>query len=100
MLSKKGDRVGQLVEKRTEIERKGKPEHDSDYLRVKMEYNLMVMDPGVSREDSIQIINNDLPRTFCQTEFFAETEEGYANKAILKWILQSFTVLWPDIGYV
>jgi hypothetical protein len=70
MLSKKGDKVGLLVEKRTEIERKGKPEHDSDYLRVKMEYNLMVMDPGVSREDSIQIINNDLPRTFCQTEFF------------------------------
>jgi len=48
MCVKRGERLGKVVERRTEIERKGKPEHDSDYLRVKMEYNLMAMDPGVS----------------------------------------------------
>ena len=37
----------------------------------------MVMDPGVSREDSIYIIENDLPRTFSKTEFFDnETQVG------------------------
>ena len=94
--------MGDIVGKRTLIERKGKPEHDSEYLRVKMEYNLMAMDPGNSREDSLQIIDNDLPRTFSHDcDFFDEsTAEGRSNKATLRNILQAFTVYRPDIGYV
>lgn len=48
----------------------------------------MVMDPGVSWEDSLLVIDNDLPWTFSWTEFYnAETPEGLENKAILKRVL-------------
>jgi hypothetical protein len=88
MLAKKGDWVGKVVDKWTEIERKGWPEHDSDYLRVKMEYNLMAMDPGVSREESIYVIDNDLPWTFSKTDFYlSDSIIGNENKVILKRIL-------------
>ena len=54
----------------------------------------MAMDPGVSREDSIQIVDNDLPRTFStDCDFFdEETAQGRDNKATLRKILQAFTV--------
>jgi hypothetical protein len=42
-----------------------------------MEYNLMAMDPGTSHEDSLLIVENDLPRTFAKVPYFCpDTEKG------------------------
>lgn len=61
----------------------------------------MAMKPGVSHEDSIVIIENDLPRTFTTLEFFNQnTEAGQNHIGQLRRILRAFTVMRPDVGYV
>ena len=97
----KGGRLADVVLKKVEIERAGQPEHDSEYLRTKIEYNMMVMKPGVSREDSVSIIENDLPRTFPTFDFYnQDTESGVNHINQLRRILRAFAVMRPDIGYV
>lgn len=87
--------------KKVEIERSGQPEHDSDYLRTKIEYNLMAMKPGISHEDSVSIIENDLPRTFPTLDFYnQDTEAGANHYNQLRRVLRAFAVMRPDIGYV
>ena len=62
---------------------------------------MMVMKPGVSHEDSVAIIENDLPRTFPTVEFYnQETDSGKNHVEQLRRILRAFTVMRPDIGYV
>ena len=101
LLVAKGERIGDIIMKKAAIEKTGQPEHDSEYLRSKIEYNLMVMKPGVSQEESIVIIENDLPRTFTTLEFYNQsTEEGISHISQLRKILRAFTVMRPDIGYV
>ena len=101
LLACKGERLSEIVLKKVEIERSGQPEHDSEYLRTKIEYNMMVMKPGVSHEDSVAIIENDLPRTFPTVEFYnQETDSGKNHVEQLRRILRAFTVMRPDIGYV
>ena len=61
----------------------------------------MAMDPGNSHEDSMAIIENDLPRTFANLDYFnIETKEGEENSRRLRSLLRSFAVYRPDIGYV
>lgn len=101
LLVSKGDRIGDVIMKKAGIEKSGQPEHDSEYLRTKIEYNMMAMKPGVSHEDSIVIIENDLPRTFTTLEFFNQnTEAGQNHIGQLRRILRAFTVMRPDVGYV
>ena len=97
----KGERIGQIIMKKALIEKSGQPEHDSEYLRTKIEYNMMAMNPGESHEESIVIIENDLPRTFTtMKEYNQSTEEGKNNIESLRKILRAFTVMRPDVGYV
>jgi len=97
----KGKRIGDVIMKKAGIEKSGQPEYDSEYLRTKIEYNMMAMNPGVSHEESIVIIENDLPRTFTSMETYNQkTEEGQKNIEKLRRILRAFTVLRPDVGYV
>ena len=97
----KGKRIGYVIMKKAGIEKSGQPEYDSEYLRTKIEYNMMAMNPGVSHEESIVIIENDLPRTFTSMETYNQkTEEGQKNIEKLRRILRAFTVLRPDVGYV
>lgn len=101
LLASKGQRIGDIIMKKAAIEKSGQPEHDSEYLRTKIEYNMMAMLPGVSHEESIVIIENDLPRTFTTlSSFDSNTEEGVNNVKKLRRILRAFTVLRPDVGYV
>ena len=101
LLVSKGERIGDVIMKKAAIEKTGQPEHDSEYLRSKIEYNLMVMKPGVSQEESMVIIENDLPRTFTTLEFYNQnTEDGINHISQLRRILRAFTVMRPDIGYV
>lgn len=52
-------------------------------------------------EDSMLIIENDIPRTFPTWEFYnQDTREGSENVEKLRTILQVFTMMRPDIGYV
>ena len=101
LLVAKGDRIGEVILKKANIEKSGQPEYDSEYLRTKIEYNMMAMKPGVSHEDSIAIIENDLPRTFSTLEFYNQSkEEGVNHVSQLRRILRAFTVMRPDVGYV
>jgi hypothetical protein len=100
-LVSKGKRIGDVIMKKASIEKSGQPEHDSEYLRTKIEYNMMAMVPGESHEESIVIIENDLPRTFTtMVEYDQSTEQGTKNMESLRKILRAFTVMRPDVGYV
>jgi TBC1 domain family member 14 len=101
LLVEKGKRIGDVIMKKASIEKSGQPEHDSEYLRTKIEYNMMAMKPGVSHEESIVIVENDLPRTFTTLrQFNQETQEGKDTIEKLRRILRAFTVMRPDVGYV
>ena len=92
MLMSKGEKLGRVLLKKADIEKIGKPEHDPNYLRAKMEYNLMALNPGQSHEESIIIIENDLPRTFPTIEYYrSNTEQGKKNQNTLRNILRAFT---------
>ena len=84
-LVSKGKRIGDVIMKKASIEKSGQPEHDSEYLRTKIEYNMMAMVPGESHEESIVIIENDLPRTFTtMVEYDQSTEQGTKNMESLR----------------
>ena len=101
LLVEKGKRIGDVIMKKAAIEKSGQPEHDSEYLRTKIEYNMMAMKPGVSHEESIVIVENDLPRTFTTLrQFNQDTQEGKDTIEKLRRILRAFTVMRPDVGYV
>lgn len=101
LLVYKGERIGEVIMKKAAIEKSGQPEHDSEYLRTKMDYNMMAMKPGDSHEESIVIIENDLPRTFTTLKSFDQsTKLGLDNINKLRRILRAFTVMRPDVGYV
>jgi hypothetical protein len=94
-------RIGKVLIAKSDIEKIGKPEHDPDYLRAKMEYNLMALQPGYSQEDSLTIIENDLPRTYPNLKYFRDdNDEGKENQKVLRKILRAFVMVRPDIGYV
>lgn len=97
----KGERIGEVIMKKAVIEKSGQPTHDTEYIRANMDINMMVMVPGESHEESIVIIENDLPRTFTtMKEYNQKTEEGKSNIVSLRKILRAFTVMRPDVGYV
>lgn len=50
-----------------------------------------------SKEDSIKIIENDIPRTFSKDHFFTKNGAFTDN---LRQILEAFAMYRPDIGYV
>ena len=54
--------------------------------------------PDVSREKTITIIENDIPRTFPHLGIFKPNEGAYYESICS--ILESFTVMRPDVGYV
>ena len=101
MLMARGEKLGKILMTKSDIEKIGKPEHDPDYLRSKMEYNLMALSPGESHEDSIVIIENDLPRTFPTINYFkSDNDKGKENVKTLRKLLRAFTWIRPDVGYV
>jgi len=57
----------------------------------------LVMGEGKSKEDSIKIIENDIPRTFSKDHLFSKTGAFTEN---LRQILEAFAMYRPDIGYV
>jgi len=66
------------------------------YNKIKKNLQEMICCPE-SREKSISIIETDIPRTFPMLGLF---KVGGAYNEPLQRILEAFTMLRPDIGYV
>ncbi len=52
------------------LDKQKKQRESEDHLKLVSQLSLMYTQPEVSREESILIIENDLPRTFPTLEFF------------------------------
>lgn len=74
LLVYRGTRLGQILAKKTELEKSGQTDTE-DILKIKVDLKQYSMHPGKSREDSICIIENDLPRTFPTVEGFIKGQE-------------------------
>lgn len=59
----------------------------------------MVGEGGKSREESIKIIENDIPRTFSKEAPGFFSKDGVYYEKCLS-VLEAFAIYRPDIGYV
>ena len=67
-------------------------------LEVYTQQKALVMGVGTnSKEESIKLIDTDIPRTFSQENLFAD-KSLFAEK--LRKVLEAFAMYRPDIGYV
>jgi hypothetical protein len=75
---------------------KQKEELDIKHQSLSRDLKLIMGDLKNSKEESIRIIANDIPRTFSSEHVFKS--ELYADT--LQKVLEAFSVYRPDIGYV
>ena len=57
----KACRFADTLRNKNEIEKRGRPEGDPHYVKMKTDLETMMAMPGRSHEDSMTIIENDLP---------------------------------------
>ena len=70
-----------MLQNKRKIEKKGATMDDPQYLKIQTDLQMMMAQPGASHEESLTIIENDIPRTFPTLEFFnGETKDGQAHQ--------------------
>lgn len=93
---KEGDEDRDKVRNGVEDLKKEKSKYDTRLRELSRDVALIMGDSKNSREESIKIIANDIPRTFSKEHAFKS--EVYAET--LQKVLEAFAVYRPDIGYV